>query len=286
MIYQRLFLGNAELGIVKRPDSVFEGKLKELHGKLSVHNKRPVFLGYSGTLVRKKSDDADYPEVSLNHFYLAKYLRDNLHKADSVADIGCGSGFLGSFCYKEFSPKTVHFISDNNRDLVDAVRSFVVNANKGTNGTLRWENDGKSNRLEIAGCWIDFRYEVALGNAIIRDKVDVSVSCPLVIPFLFEPIKDTIFWYAHAAKNISQVFYLAHSSLCDPEVEIAARHHNASLDCVYSRDTRLIINNDDLHFLSRDNDLAGIISSLEDRGLSTYDDESFAHTLKISRFEF
>jgi hypothetical protein len=103
-------------------------------------------------------------------------------------------------------------------------------------------------------------------------------------------MKDTIFWYVQAARNISRVFYLAHSSLCDPEVQIAAHHHNASLDCVYSRDTRLMINDDDLHLFSHDNslgtNLADIISRLESRGLATCDDDSFAHALKISRFSF
>ena len=103
LITQTLISGTNVLQEIKKPIDAVDPRLLE-----SMQSADQYLIKFDGVKVLSRQSER-YPNPTLNHFSLARYLRQNGITAAKAIDLGCGVGFLGNYAAKHLGAHEVLF---------------------------------------------------------------------------------------------------------------------------------------------------------------------------------
>ncbi len=279
------------LAKVNNPETSIEAEILEELNKQT--EQRPVLVGYDNTLVLPPGKGDMYPLVSMGHLLLADTLRhipdvkDSGDKGRTMADLGCGSGFLGLFLANNFAGIIGRRILMGDlfpSSLNGVIRSYCLD--KGLNlDDLDTEQTDQGMRLTTTSLdLLDLRVgDVA--QTMVGEEADIAVACPIFIPGICEVFPQAYQLFGAVAKEMGADFYFAHSNLADKVIEEAAQVNGAHISAIKEKEFPYYPQRMDTASRSRE-DLHERIEELVELGLRKEDDGNMCHKLKVSKMSF
>ncbi len=180
---QDLVDGDRVISSVEGPVSSFEPGLADQLRKQTT--RKPVVVGYDNTISFLPGQHDRFPTVSMAHFFLADTLsnNDNIRKAKSLVDLGCGSGFSGNYAAKNFERLQDGRIVFG--DLFPESINATLNSYLANNGLSPEEIQitQNGNTFSVRGRG-NQKMEFRVGDVnrtMYGDNVDVAIASPIYI---------------------------------------------------------------------------------------------------------
>jgi hypothetical protein len=239
---QSLIDGENTVCSVDNPVTSTESKLVQRLRKQA--ERKLVLVGYDNTCVFLPGPQDRFPVPSLGHFFLADTLQDQdqVRRAQSFADLGCGAGFLGNYIAKNFEGAREGRIifGDLFSESINAALNAYMFNNEPWKDDLQISREGHSVSVSGRGSQtIEFRVG-DVNQTMHGDSANVAVACPIYIPGVCEVFPQAFALFGAVAKHMGADLYVAHSSLADKVVEAAAEQTGAKITKIRSQEFPLI----------------------------------------------
>ncbi|NTV23226.1 MAG: methyltransferase [Nanoarchaeota archaeon] len=245
-------------------------------------------MGYDDVTVGlpNPSNGDAFPHPSMMHFVLAKFLKEEIKQVESLADFGCGAGFLGAYAGAKLSPTKLFFSDLSPSSIIASANNYSRN-----NITSEPKVEQLPDRLKLSHN--EREVELVAGDvlySVMGRQFGIAVACPIYIPGIVQVFPQAYAVFGQAAKSSSAKFIFSHSSLTDEHIIESAKHIGAKLELgVASLEMPLIVDTADPLRAGRDPLGDGPnVSYLKTLGLKDSDSprSHYAHEIKVSIMSF
>jgi len=223
LITQKLISGKDILGEIKNPTDSADTRL------LEVAKERSYLIEFDSVQVLSRQSPL-YPNPTLNHYALARFLRKNNITAYKGLDLGCGAGFLGNYSVQELGIKEVVFSDLHPEALNQSLFAFQINQDIDLESCLQTPlRDGI--RISAPKHSIELRCGPSQNTMQGYDGEDgIALAAPMYLPGICEIFPQAYEVFAYTAKNIGARLFIGHSSLAKDLIERAADRFGMSLN--------------------------------------------------------
>jgi len=200
----------------------------QILASLAARGVTNYFMEFDGVRVLSRQSDA-YPNPTLNHFALARYLSRGKVTAPKFLDLGCGVGFLGNYAGVRLETKELVFADLNPEAINQALFSYQVNHRLDL-GSFPNEQHDFGLKIKAPKHTLDCRVGNAAESLDNFDAQDcIAVAAPMYLPGVCEVFPQAFMLFAHVAKKTGAKLYIGHSNLTSDLVEQAARQNGLHL---------------------------------------------------------
>ncbi len=216
---------------IDEPESGVDRRLNEEINRRNIEN---YVIIYDETVVLPRTQDT-IPNPTLMHFTLAKYLKNEVKKAEKFLDLGCGTGFLGNYASKHLNPKELTFSDIALESLKLAIEAYKMNTGNNLNDA---EIREKGHMVEIKSK--EKIINLARGDMLTTlenydgDK-GISTIAPAYIPEICENFPDIYSLAALTAKQTNMTLYIAHSNMADNLIEWASKDSKLKREIIHEQ---------------------------------------------------
>jgi hypothetical protein len=261
---------------VKNPNGGVDSKI--LERILNSGYDKPFQIEFDDVKVFSRMSDA-YPNPTLNHFVLARYLRDQGVRSRKVIDLGCGVGFLGNYGAVHLDPEVIVFSDLNPAALNQSANSYQLNNKIGLK-SAEIINHKYGVQLKTGAQSLDLR----LGNSgETLNEYDaqgcVSLCAPMYLPGICEVFPQAFQLFGLVAKNTGSTLYIGHSNLASDLVERAAISNGLHLNSKEEKKVPFSIEYTDLRNRR-------LCEGLVQKGLEIGVDGKVYHKLMVSQMSY
>jgi hypothetical protein len=223
LITQNLVSGKDILAQIKNPTDSADIRLLELA------KERPYLMEFDSVHVLSRQSRL-YPNPTLNHYALARYLRKSNVSAHKAIDLGCGVGFLGNYAAVHLGAREIVFSDLHSEALNQSLMAFQINQDSDLSSFLHTPLRNGA-RFSSPSCSVEARLGPSQDTMHGYDGEDgIALSAPMYLPGICEIFPQAFDVFAYTAKNIGARLYIGHSSLAKDLVESAADRFSMSLN--------------------------------------------------------
>jgi len=260
---------------LNNPESSIDYQFYEF---LTRNNVSEFILKYQDTMIFPRNNGG-YPNPTMNHLVLAKYLKENKKKSHSFVDLGCGTGFLGNFAKKDLGIDNIYFSDMNLNAINQSLSSYQLNngvnlqnyLKENSNGKIIFDIKDKGNLVALIGD----SNEMLNGFDL---EGQIGTIAPMYVPEICEVFPQAYQVFASVAKNTGLKLYVAHSNLANDKVEEAAQKNGLSLNSVNEKEELFRID-------YTDGRNRPIIKDLSSKGLKMKNGVPY-HTIMVSEMSY
>lgn len=260
--------------VVNNPTDAIDPRILALMREMQAPSYK---IEYENVQVLSRQDPA-YPNPTLNHFALGRFLGRTQPDAKKFIDLGCGTGFLGNYAGKHLDCEEIIFADMNPNAINQSLFSY-----------------GDNNGVDLQNCPIE-RYDFGVKIKVGKDKtVDgrigdvnqtmygfdaegcIAACAPMYIPDVCEVWPQAFITFGAVAQHIGADLYVGHSNLSNHMLEDAAGKLGMKLECRNEAEVPFVAEYADFH-------RRGIVEeSLTAKGLRVDREGKAYHKLMVSK---
>lgn len=198
------------------------------HGlQVKTEDLKDFALLYDGVKIQPRFNRG-YPNPTINHLNFARYIKNNPDLVDGrkIIDMGCGSGFLGTYTKNKTNPSSIVFADMNIEALQHSLLSYASNnLAKGLELLL-------SSHEKISGgdhfIFNNGEVEVISGNVINTftechlDENTTAFCAPMYLPGICEVFPQVYQIFAKATSELGIPLVIGHYSAASSVIEEVA----------------------------------------------------------------
>jgi len=180
----------------------------------------PLVLKYDGVSVLERGSFTGFPNVTLSHYAVGRFLKNNDIRPESIVDFGSGVGFLGNYASVHLGSKEIFFADLYPEAMQHAMAAYQLN-----HGIDPAQSQGEQHqfgaRVDTGMHELDFR--VGDARMTMANKApDAAVMAPMFVPGVCEVFPQAYQMFEGIANESGTPLFIGHSNLALPQVDVAA----------------------------------------------------------------
>lgn len=268
---QNLTNGN----LAKEVENPTDGVDPSIEAVLAQEGIMEFFISFDSVTVLSRQRRG-YPNPTLNHFCLSKYLRDTGKSTKKFLDLGCGVGFMGNYASVHLNPEEIVFADLNPNAVGQSVFSYGLNHELDINDIPRESRAPGAMDIKAPKHTLCTRIGDAAQSLRGYDaEGGIAVAAPMYIPGVCEVFPQAFKLFAFVAKNTGATLYIGHTNLASGLVDDAAKSMGLKLSLRAEREVPFVVE------YSNMDAVPGLIDHLASKGLEIRDKMAF-HKLMVS----
>lgn len=201
---------------IREPRHTIDPKLEKLFNL-----NEPLVLRFDGVSVLERGNFKGFPNVTLSHYAVSKFLKDQWVRPESFVDFGSGVGFNGNYASVYLGAKEIYFADLFPQAMQHALIAYQLNHGIDPNvGKVKRHDFGA--RVDTGMHVLDLRVGDAR-QTMAGEKVECAVAAPMYVPGVCEVFPQAFQIFEGLAKQMGAPLYIGHSNLALPEVFAASK---------------------------------------------------------------